>query len=198
LGALDLVPPRVFEAFLYETPFIGMVVSSVEVYPEECLGGLWGYRAWSAVDRTRRAIVEQAIPYQKAERTRRSVGIRPKLEWRCKDMLYKLCQLEPIGDFHSHPNGKSGLSQPDKDSMEIGDVELVIAISRKNRTTPWKYDDNRKELSGVFGDFRFTMTLHSCYKPKQQNRTFEKIDLLCPFAVGIGSKYFDTTLRFPE
>lgn len=188
------MPPRVFEAFLYETPFIYMIVSSVEVYPEECLGGLWGYRAWSAVDRTRRAIVEQAIPYQKAERTRRSVEIRPKLEWRCKDMLYKLCQLELVGDFHSHPNEESGLSQPDKDSMETGDIELVIAISRKNRITPWKYDDNRKELSGVFGDFRFTMTLHSCYKP----RKFGKIDLLCPFVVGIGSKYFDTSLRFPE
>jgi proteasome lid subunit RPN8/RPN11 len=175
-----------------------MIVSSVEAYPEECLGGLWGYRAWSAVDKTRRAIIEQAISYQKAERTTRTVEIKPRLEWRCKDMLYKLCQLELVGDFHSHPKGTSNLSQADKDSMEIGDVELVIAISRKTRMAPWKYDDSRKELSGVFGDFRFTLTLHSCYKPKQQNRKFEKIHLLCPFAVGIGSKYFDTTIRFPE
>jgi len=193
-----LPPPRVSEAFLYETPFIDMIVSSVEVYPKECLGALWGYRAWSSVDVMRRAIIEQAIPFQTAERTLRSVDIREKHEWRCKDMLYKLCALEPIGDFHSHPHGSPDLSTADKDSMNIGDVELVIAISRKSKTTFWRYDTVKKELSGVFGDFRFKMAVHSCYKSKEKTKKFERISLLCPFAVGIGSKNFDITVPFPS
>jgi len=113
-------------------------------------------------------------------------------------MLYKLCALEPIGDFHSHPHGSPDLSTADKDSMNIGDVELVIAISRKSKTTFWRYDTVKKELSGVFGDFRFKMAVHSCYKSKEKTKKFERISLLCPFAVGIGSKNFDITVPFPS
>jgi len=124
---------------------------------------------------------EQAIPFQTAERTSSSVDVREKHEWRCKDMLYKLCALEPIGDFHSHPHGDPDLSTTDKNSMEIGDVELVIAISRKSKTTFWRYDGMKKGLSGVFGDFKFQMAVHSCYKTRERTRKFERIDLLCPF-----------------
>jgi len=190
--------PRVFESFVYEMPFISMVVSAVEVYPKECLGVLLGYRAWNSLDKTRRAIVEHAISYQSAERGRKSVEVKEKHEFRCKNMLYKLCSLEPIGDFHSHPESDTELSIADKRSMRVGNIEIVIAISEKRRTTPWRYDNIRKELSGVFGDYRFDIAAYSCFKSKQEDANFKKIDLICPFALGIGSKYMDVTVPLPE
>jgi len=189
--------PRVFEAFIYETPFINMIVAAVEVYPKECLGVLLGYRAWNSIDKTRRAIVEQAISYQTAERRRDSVEIKEKREFRCKDMLYKLSSLEPIGDFHSHPKTDPGLSFEDKNSMSIGDIEIVISVFKKGRTTAWRYDVYKKELGGVFGDYRFIIAAHSCFKTNGQRKKYEKIDLLCPFALGIGSKYMGVTVPFP-
>jgi len=188
---------KVFGAFIYEIPFINMIVSAVEVYPKECLGVLLGYRAWNSIDKTRRAIVEQAISYQTAERSRSSVEVKERHELRCKDMLYKLCSLEPIGDFHSHPQADTSLSLADKKSMGVGDVEIIVAISKKKRTTPWRYNIVKKELSGVFGDFRFDIAAYSCFKLKQHNINFAKIDLICPFALGIGSKYMGITVPFP-
>lgn len=172
-----------------------MVVSAVEVYPKECLGVLLGYRAWDSRDKTRRAIVEQAISYQTAERRRSSVEVDERHELRCKDMLYKISSLEPIGNFHSHPRTDPTLSSIDKKNMDVGDVEIVVAVSKKARTTPWRYD--RKVLSGVFGDFRFHIVAYSCFRSRRHAKTFRKIELLCPFALGIGSKYFDVTVPFP-
>lgn len=174
-----------------------MIVSAVEVYPKECLGVLLGYRAWNSLDKTRRAIVEQAISYQTAERTGSSVEIEERHELRCKDILYKLSASEPIGYFHSHPKMGPDLSSKDKKSMNFGDIEIVVAISKKKRTTPWKYDIDKKELSGVFGDFRFDISASSCFKSKQNVKNFQRIELLCPFALGIGSKYYDVTVPFP-
>ena len=99
--------------------------------------------------------------------------------------------------FSFPPHGDSDLSAKDKNSNEIGDVELVIAISRKSKTTFWRHDNIKKELSGVLGDFKFQMAVHSCYNTRQKTRKFERIDLLCPFGVGIGPKNFDITIPFP-
>lgn len=190
--------PRVFEAFLYEIPFISMIVSAVEVFPNECLGLLLGYRAWNSLDKTRRAIVEQAIAYQTAERKRNEAEIGRKPEFRCKDMFYKLYSWEPIGDFHSHPNAKASLSNGDKKSMEIGDIEIIIGIAKKRRTSYWRYSTSKKELSGVFGDYRFEIAVHSCFRSKEGPEKFQRIDLLCPFALGIGSKYIDVNVELPQ
>jgi len=65
------------------------------------------------------------------------------------------------------------------------------------RTAPWRYSVYKKELSGVFGDFRFDIAVHSCFKSNQHVKDFEKIDLQCPFALGIGSKYYDVNVPFP-
>jgi proteasome lid subunit RPN8/RPN11 len=173
-----------------------MVVSSVEVYPKECLGVLLGYRAWHSLDKTRRAIIEHAISYQTAERTRNTVEVKEKHELRCKDMLYRLCSLESIGDFHSHPDTTTSLTPADKKSMEAGNVEIVVATSEKKRTTPWRYNLSKKELSGVFGNYRFDVAAYSCFKLKNREVNFEKIHLICPFALGVGSKFIDTSDPF--
>lgn len=174
-----------------------MIVSAVEVYPQECLGVLMGYRAWNSLDKTRRAIVEQAISYQTAERTTSTVEVGERHELRCKELLYNISPLEPIGYFHSHPRTDAVLSSRDKKSMELRDIEIIIAISRKTMSKPWGYS-NKDELTGVFGDFRFSLAAYSCFKDGRRPRNFERIDLLCPSALGIGSKHYNVNMPFPE
>jgi proteasome lid subunit RPN8/RPN11 len=140
--------------------------------------------------------VENAISYQTAERTKNQVEIMPKHELRCKDMLYKLCSLEVIGDFHSHPDWDATLSKTDVDNMDLGSIEIIISVNPKKRTTPWRYDSSTKELCGVFGDYRFAIATYSCFK-KKGTKKCEKIDIVCPFALGIGSKFMDTNARMP-
>lgn len=183
--------PRCFETFIYETAFIGMIVSAVEVYPNECLGSLLGYRAWNSTDKTRRAIIENAISYQTAERSKNGVEVRTKHELRCKDMLYKLCSLESVGDFHSHPDWNTTPSSTDFNNMDVGNIEVIISVNPKKRTTPWTYNPNTKELRGVFGDYRFSIAAYSCFN-KKGSVNHEKIEIVCPFALGVGSKFMDT------
>lgn len=136
------------------------------------------------------------IKLQKEKETKLRSGKKP--EFRCKDIFYKLYSWEPIGDFHSPPNTTASLSNKDKKSMEVGDIEIVIGIARKRRTTHWRYDVSKKELSGVFGDYRFEIAVHSCFKSKEGHKKFQRIDLLCSFALGIGSKYIDVNVELPQ
>jgi proteasome lid subunit RPN8/RPN11 len=193
------MPLRIYEVFMYETPFSIMIVSAVEVFAKECLGLLLGTRAWHSLDRTRRAIVEQVVPFQTAERERDQVSIEKKPEFRCRNMFYKLGPLEPLGNFHSHPDAQPILSEADKECMEIGDIEVVVGISKKRKSVPWSYNIRKKELSGVLGDFRFDIATYVCFKSPVGSREFQRINLVCPFALGIGSKYFDLDQRtFPS
>jgi len=161
-----------------------MIVSAVEVFPKECLGVLLGHKTQHTV------IVEQAFCYQTAERTGTSVEVEEKREMCCRDMLRKLTSLESVGDFHSHTDTQIGtkLTAEDRkeENMKVGDIEVIIAVSKKKRSVRWGY--NRKKLFGVFGDFRFDIAAYTCYNSKHQTRKFQRIELLCPFALGIGSK----------
>lgn len=187
-------PPPISMVWLSEIPFITIIAASVETYKKECCGLLLGYRSWSHWDKTRRALVEQAYQFQTSERSRYSV-IVPREESRCKDMIYKLSMFEPLGYFHSHPECDP---TPTKDvqSMKINDIELIVAIEKKGRNVPWRYGASKKLLSGVLGEFRFELTAYT--RTKSKSPTVKKLDLLCPFALGIGSKYLDTQVKPPE
>jgi hypothetical protein len=63
-------------------------------------------------------------------------------------------------------------------------------MRNKKRNTPWYYNPNKKMLSGVFGDYRFEL----CAVTKVNEKRYKKLELLCPFALGIGSRYFDTQI----
>lgn len=154
-----------------------------------------GYRSWSHWDKVRRALVEQAYQFQTSERSRSSVTV-PREESRCKNMIYKLSMFEPLGYFHSHPELDPSPTEDDIESMGMNDIELIVAVERKGRVVPWRYDERRKLLSGVLGDFRFELSAYT--RTKSRLLEIKKIDLLCPFALGIGSRYFDTQIEPPE
>ncbi|MHA2062387.1 MAG: Mov34/MPN/PAD-1 family protein [Candidatus Sifarchaeia archaeon] len=186
---LESPPPPVEEVWLYEMPFITLIASSVETFETECCGLLLGYRSWSSLDKVRRAIIEQAYQFQMSERTRFSVSI-PEEEDECVDMIYKLSMYEPLGYFHSHPNERPLPSPCDMKHMYINQIELILSIRNKKHNVPWRYDSRKKELSGVFGDYRFELSAIT----KVNEKRYKKLELLCPFALGIGSRYFDTQI----
>jgi|GEM_PF-5533814 len=104
--------------------------------------------------------------------------------------------FEPLGYFHSHPESEPTPTKEDIKSMKVNDVELIVAISKKGRQVPWRYDAAKKLLSGVLGDFRFEMAAY--IRTKCEQPSVKRLELLCPFALGIGSKYFDTQIKPPE
>jgi hypothetical protein len=54
--------------FLSESAFMGLILSSIEVYKKECLGLLLGYKLED------RFIVEYTVAYQSAKRMRNGVS----------------------------------------------------------------------------------------------------------------------------
>jgi hypothetical protein len=60
-----------------------------------------------------------------------------------------------------------------------------------------RYNVDKRELSGVFGDYRFDIAAHSCSKSKDEVK-FERIDVICAFALGIVFKYMDVTIPLPK
>jgi len=77
--------------------------------------------------------------------------------------------------------------------MNVNNIELIVSIWKKGRNVSWRYDPVKKTLSGVLGEFRFEICAYT--RTKKSLSEVKKIDLLCPFALGIGSKYFDTKLN---
>jgi len=134
-------------------------------------------------------IVEQDFSFQTAKRTGTSVEVDDSREESCRDMLHKLTGLESVGDFHSHTNTKIGtkltLEDRKEENFKVGDISVIIAVSKKRRAMHWRH--NNKKLSGVFSNFRFDIAAYSCYSSKSQTRKFQKINLICPFALGIGT-----------
>ena len=189
-------PAPVEEIWLYDSPFNFMIAASIETYPKECAGLLLGYRSWSYLDKIRRAIIEQAYPFQMPKRTSNTVEIPAKGDARCKQAIYLLSQLEPLGYFHSHPNAEPVPSKSDEKSMEQNEIELIVTIRKKSRVTSWAYNDATKRLTGTLGDYRFEISAHQLVKRSTSN--VEKLHILCPYALGVGSKYFDTQAKPPK
>jgi proteasome lid subunit RPN8/RPN11 len=189
-------PAPVEEIWLYENSFNFMIAASIETYPKECAGLLLGYRSWSHLDKIRRAIIEQAYPFQMPKRTTSTVEIPAKGDARCKEAIYQLSQLEPLGYFHSHPNAEPVPSKSDRKSMEQYEIELIVAIRRKSRVTPWAYNDAARRLTGTLGDYRFEISAYQLVRKSTSG--VERIHILCPYALGVGSKYFDTQAKPPE
>jgi len=67
--------------------------------------------------------------------------------------------------------------------MNIGDIEVVIAISKKTKTVSRKY--NEKKLSIGLSDFRFDIAAYTCYSSEHPTRKFQKIGVTYPFILGI-------------
>ena len=158
-----------------------MVTSAVETYPNETLGVLIGLRKAGKI------IVQLATAYQTAERNEDSVEVHPKLSDRMGNFLEQVTHLEVVGDFHSHPgigvDRKTSvkLSVPDRDSMIVNNLGIVIAVDKDGRKLEWKHLP-KGSLKGSVSPYTLKMTTW-LKTPENQYKIAQNF---CPFALGIG------------
>ncbi len=77
------------------------------------------------------------------------------------------------------------LSEPDKEAMAEGDLEIAVAINDADRKSGWK--ELSSGLSGTIGKYRIAIT--GFYKRSSDSR-IKEYRVVCPYAVG-----FHYTLR---
>jgi len=165
--------------FMSEKALISLILSSVEVYKNECIGSLYGHQG------EERVVVEYAIPYQTAKRKPSEVEPVYHRESRVLDLLDEICSLEHVGYFHSHCQrgdikASESLSEPDKESISPSQIEIVLAVNDSKRWIPWGV--SRKVLYGALHDYRFRI---AAYMKLVDSERIIKCRVICPYAVGI-------------
>jgi len=93
------------EIYITDKAFLSIVLSG-EVYRDEVLGILLGYELADGD-----LVVEYAIPYQTAKRSKREVEPIRRRENVVLDILDRLTNFHHLGYFHSHTEfrGEKGL-----------------------------------------------------------------------------------------
>jgi proteasome lid subunit RPN8/RPN11 len=167
------------EIFLTDRAFIGIIVSSVEVFRNECLGLILGYKE------SDRMTVEYAIPFQSAKRKKGSVEANVRRDTMCKELLPELSHLEQLGYYHSHTQygGARAGTEPSKEdlqSMVEGSIDIILAVNKTKRRKEWTMD-SRGVLSGTIGEFMFAF---AAYHYHSQKLEWKRVRIVCPYAVG--------------
>jgi len=162
---------------------MGLVLSAIEVYKNECIGALLGYNV------SNRIVVEYAIPYQTAKRKPSGAEPNWNRESRVQQILPKLSQLKQVGYFHSHPQWgtNKGTTEPSKidiEGMIPTQIEIIVAINDSKRRTTW--GESGKELYGTIGNYHIRLACHY----KKANGKIKQYELLCPYVMG-----FDLTFE---
>jgi len=174
------VSPRIW---LSENAFVSMVSASVEAFKDETFGVLLGLRE----PERKRFMVQYAVVYQTAERTRREVHPDLKRAKRLNEFLKNVTYLDVIGYFHSHPEmpveklASCQLSNSDKRSISVGDVEVVIAIDEDRKERDWHHLSKGSLLGSVFP---YSLKMSAWFKTENDGFKLSKIH--CPFALGLG------------
>lgn len=168
------------KVFLSEDAFMGLLLSSAEVFKRESLGYLLGYRLED------RFIIEYAFSLQTAKRRRRGVVFHHRDHKKIEPILTKFEKLQIVGDFHSHtPYGETkGLPVPspeDIKGMEPDNLYIIIAINNLHKSRHWK--ENRDgSISGSLGDFFFKI---SAYFYPYVDSVPQRARIYCPFPPGL-------------
>jgi len=164
-------------AYISENGFIALTLSAIETSIKyEANGILLGHKTGDVY------YVENAIPYQLAERTSTSTSVSSRKQKRIRRVFKNYMKYEIIGEFHTHPDGGIELSKSDKNFVrERGyALEVVIAINKGSTRRNWRYE--RGKLSGSIDKYFIEI---GCWKVKEKNAT--KLTIRCPFAVGFDS-----------
>ncbi|HXG31236.1 MAG TPA: Mov34/MPN/PAD-1 family protein [Thermodesulfobacteriota bacterium] len=164
--------------FLSESAFMGLILSSIEVYKKECLGLLLGYKLED------RFIVEYSLPYQSAKRMRNGVSPNHFRHNRIENVLPRFDKLEIVGDFHSHPQYGSlkGVPKPsrlDINDMESGKLYMIIAINDNRRSVRWG-ENLDGTISGTLNNFHFKISAYHF-----EGRKIRRSVIKCPFCLAI-------------
>lgn len=160
--------------YISEDAFIALTLSAIETSTKyEATGLLLGYKSGKSY------FVENAIPYQIAERTSDSVFVSPVKQRRIRRVFKNYMKYRIIGEFHTHPNGGIRLSNADKKVIRESDYELeiVVAITKDGTNSPWNYGEG--VLSGSIDKYYLKL---GCWRVREKKIT--KLSIRCPFAVG--------------
>jgi proteasome lid subunit RPN8/RPN11 len=168
------------KVYLSENAFMGLLVSSAEVFKKESLGYLLGYRL------SDRIVVENAFGLQTARRRRRGVILHDRDQKRIEPIIAGFTKLRIIGDFHSHtPYGaKRGLSIPSREDireMEKDKLYIIVAINERSRSHAWK-ENKDGTISGSMASFFFKI---SAYYYDEVHDTHQKTVIYCEFPPGL-------------
>ncbi len=168
------------KVYLSENAFMGLLLNSAEVFRNESLGYLLGYRLDD------RFIVEHVFGLQTARRRRRGVMLRSQDQKKIEPIISNFVKLQIIGDFHSHTQygGKKGLPVPsheDIEEMEKDNLYIIVAINELEKTKSWK-ENKDGSISGSMGDFFFKISANLSPVVKGVPR---KAPIYCPFPPGL-------------
>jgi len=171
---------RPMKVYLSENAFMGLLLSSAEVFKKESLGYLLGYRLDD------RFIVENAFSLQTARRKRRGVMFHRKDQKKIEPILKNFEKLQIVGDFHSHtPYGsEKGIAIPspiDIKGMEPDNLYIIIAINELQVSKSWN-ENKDGSISGTMGSFFFKISAY--YYPFVSSIP-RKAPIYCPFPPGL-------------
>ena len=171
---------RPVKVYLSENAFMGLLLSSAEVFKRESLGYLLGYRLPD------RFIIENAFSLQTARRKRRGVIFHRRDQKKIEPILSNFVKLQIVGDFHSHtPYGsEKGLAVPspiDIKGMEEDNLYIIIAINEIEVSKPWN-ENKDGSISGCMGRFFFKI---SAYYYPSAGSVPRKAPIYCTFPPGL-------------
>ena len=171
---------RPLKVYLSENAFMGLLLSSAEVFKKESLGYLLGYRLDD------RFIIENAFSLQTARRKRRGVMFHRRDQKKIEPILSNFEKLQIVGDFHSHtPYGtEKGIAIPspiDIKGMEEDNLYIIIAINELEVSKSWN-ENKDGSISGSMGSFFFKI---SAYYYPYVNSVPRKSPIFCPFPPGL-------------
>lgn len=166
------------KVYILENAFWNLLLSSIEVYPKECLGLLIG-----SLDKAR-AIVHHAVVFQTAKRFPKGVYFpKDKVHQQVVDFLKECMPHNRImGDFHSHTREADyAPSSQDQKAMESKQVYIVVQVYKKKRSAPWRYNYDHTLLYGTTREFYFKI---SCWYREHLGEPFKLTEIICPYAAG--------------
>jgi proteasome lid subunit RPN8/RPN11 len=162
--------------------FVNMLVSSLEVYKKEAYGILLGKRSGSDY------IIRQAFTYQSARRHYDWVVIDPRRRNRIDLLLRHLMRYQFIGDYHSHIDWPSHLSNEDKREMREQDIplSLLLLVKDARRRSKWRFLASDQSLTGTVAD-RYFVKLYAFEYDSDQGR-IRKLRVKCPLIKRLNRK----------
>jgi proteasome lid subunit RPN8/RPN11 len=169
------------EVYLSENAFIGLLVSTIEVYHRECFGILLGHRE---SDRT---MVDFVVPYQSAKRKFQEVHMDWQRGQRVEEAVRATSRWELVGDYHSHPmygdkKGTTRLSRVDVDDFREGGTSIIVAINDGHRRQRWGYVEGGLIAGSVNGYLIRVAAYH------KNGDAILRVPLVCPYAAGFTAK----------
>jgi len=170
--------------YILENAFFTLLLSSIEVFPKECLGLLVGTKGRD------RFVISQSVVFQTAERTRNEVFYpRDKVYGEMHRFLKEyMPYFSVLGDFHSHPYGhleREGYkpSEGDIELMEYGNIYIIVQIHKKRKRMIWNYNPSEKTISGTIGD-NF-IKIAAWMRSRENGQKAVQANIICRPAVGL-------------